>query len=332
MDRLQQRIIEIALQLPGYLGYEAKERRRDMDKHTRMQLAAKYDAENTHLARIARTAPMQFSTSLENLDQKLERLLARFQTAPRGYAGWFDSAQIVEEDLDALTRFDAALVGGVAQLKGAIDNIGGALKAKEGIDDTISAAAVLLDTLNTEFDQRENLLATGKKPTLDMSADTGSPLAALDAQPRPDPSFQALTDLGISDAVSFDDTDFIISGKIAYNDAGKKFWSFALRDRSIVKWLRVGPGDQVAMCTEIKFPVASPPPDSVEYQGKKLMQDQSGTANVTVDGAGGTRRGSVEYSIYLLNDSRLWIEKFGPDTRSMFGQTVDASDLKVYKK
>ena len=59
MDELQQRIIEIALQIPGYLGYEAKERRRDMDKHTRMQLASKYDAENTHLARIARSAPMQ---------------------------------------------------------------------------------------------------------------------------------------------------------------------------------------------------------------------------------------------------------------------------------
>ncbi len=54
MDDLQQRIVEIALQIPGYLGYEAKERRRDMDKHTRLQLAAKYEAEDTHLARIAR--------------------------------------------------------------------------------------------------------------------------------------------------------------------------------------------------------------------------------------------------------------------------------------
>src|SRR5574341_1255898 len=116
MDELQQRIIDIALQIPGYLGYEAKERRRDMDKHTRIQLAGKYREQDTRLARISRGAPMQHAVALDNLDRKLELLLARFQTAPRGYAGWFDSAQIVEEDLDALTKFDAALAGGVELL------------------------------------------------------------------------------------------------------------------------------------------------------------------------------------------------------------------------
>jgi hypothetical protein len=35
MDNLQQRILEIALQIPGHLDYEAKERRRDMDRYTR---------------------------------------------------------------------------------------------------------------------------------------------------------------------------------------------------------------------------------------------------------------------------------------------------------
>ncbi len=38
MDLLQQRIIEIALQIPGYLGYEAKECRRNMDQYVPMIL------------------------------------------------------------------------------------------------------------------------------------------------------------------------------------------------------------------------------------------------------------------------------------------------------
>jgi len=332
MDELQQRIIDIALQIPGYLGYEAKERRRDMDKHTRMQLAAKYDAENTHLARIARSAPMQYAVALENLDQKLERLLARFQTAPRGYAGWFDSAQIVEEDLDALTQFDAALAGGVAQLKSAIDAIAAAMKAKQGVEDAMSAAAETLDTLNTQFDQRENLLATGKKPTLDLFANIASPLQALKAKTQPPADFQALTNLKLNDAVSYGETDFIVSGKIAYNEAGEKFWSFALKDRGQEKWLRVGPGDEISVCAEIKLNVPSPLPDSVENSGTSFVKDVAGTANVTVEGAGGTRRGSVEYGRFIAQDARLWLEDFGQGKRAMLGQTVDASELKVYTK
>ena len=332
MDDLQQRIIDIALQIPGYLGYEAKERRRDMDKHTRMQLAAKYDAENTHLARIARGAPMQYATALENLDQKLERLLARFRTAPRGYAGWFDSAQIVEEDLDALTQFDAALAGGVAQLKSAIDAIGAAMKTKQGVEDAMSAAAETLDTLNTQYDQRENLLASGKKPTLDLFANLAAPLDALKAKTQPPADFAALMNLKLNDAVSHDGTDFIVSGKIAYNDAGQKFWAFALKDRGQEKWLRVGPGAEIALCDEIKFAIPSPLPDSVELNGKGFATDVSGTANVTVEGAGGTRRGSVEYGRFIAMDTRLWLEDFGQGKRAMLGQTVDTSDLKVYTK
>ena len=332
MDELQQRIIEIALQIPGYLGYEAKERRRDMDKHTRMQLASKYDAENTHLSRIARSAPIQYSTALENLDQKLERLLARFQTAPRGYAGWFDSAQIVEEDLDALTQFDAALAGGVAQLKSAIDAIGAALKTKQGVEDAISACAELLDTLNTQFDQRENLLATGKKPTLDLFANLASPLQALKAKIQPPADFQALTNLKLNDAVSYDGTDFIVSGKITYNDAGETFWSLMLKDRSQERWLRVGPSEEISLCDEIKLSAPSPLPDSIEHSGSGFAKDISGTANVTVEGASGTRRGSVEYGRFIAQNARLWLEDFGQGKRTMLGQTVDASDLKVYTR
>lgn len=332
MDDIQQRIIEIALQIPGYLGYEAKERRRDMDKYMRMQLAAKYDAENTHLARIARNAPIKYAVSLENVDQKLERLLARFRTAPRGYAGWFDSAQIVEQDLDALTQFDATLTDGVARLETTIDKIGTAMRSGQGVEDAISASAELLDTLNTQFDQRENLLATGKKPTLDLFTNIPSPLSALQTQSQSSADFQALADLKMNDAVSFDGTDFIVSGKITYNDAGQKFWSFMLKDRSQERWLRVGPDEEVAVCDEIKITVPSPLPDSLEQGGSGFAKDVSGTAKVTVEGAGGTRRGSADYGRFIAKNARLWVEDFGQGKRAMLGQTVDASDLKVYRR
>ncbi len=332
MDILQQRIIEIALQIPGYLGYEAKERRRDMDKYTRLQLAGKYDVENTHLARIARSAPLQYSNSLENIDQKLERLLARFRTAPRGYAGWFDAAQIVEEDLDALTKFDAALASGVPQLQAAIDQIATALKAKQGVDDAISACAELLDTLNTQFDQREQLLASGKKPTFDIFSNLASPLQALKAKTQPPADFTALSNLKLNDAVSYDGADYIVSGKIAYNAANSKFWAFLLKDAGKERWLRVGPGEEIAVCDEIDMSLPSLLPDSLERDGQIFAQDVSGSASVTVEGVSGSRRGTVDYARYSAGDSRIWVEDFGKDSRTMLGKIIDASDIKVYRR
>lgn len=165
MDRIQQRIIEIALQVPEYVGYQAKERRRDADKLVRRQLAGKYDEQRTRLSRISRQAPLDYVVELENLDQKIQRLIARLNTAPGGYAGWFDAAQIVEADLDQLTEFDAELAQGVPQLKAALDNVAVAVKARNTVDDGIGACADLLDTLNAQFDQREQFVAMGKKPS-----------------------------------------------------------------------------------------------------------------------------------------------------------------------
>jgi hypothetical protein len=332
MDDLQQRIIDIALQIPGYLGYEAKERRRDMDKYTRGQLTLKYDGEHTHLSRVARSAPLANSVGLENLDQKLQRLIARFNTAPRGYAGWFDSAQIVDEDLDALTHFDAALANGAPQLKSTIDQIAAALKAKQGVEDAVSACAELLDTLNAQFDQREQLLATGKKPSLDIFANLASPLDALKAKQPPPAEFSTLADLKMNDAVSYGDTDFIVSGKITYNVAAGKFHAFLLKDRDQERWLRVGPEEEIAMCKEMEFSVPDPLPDSVKYDNQSFAQAGTGTANVTVEGAGGTKRGQVSYARYRADDNRIWVENFGNETRAMLGNVIEAGDLKVYRR
>ena len=139
-----------------------------MDKYTRDTLSHKYDELHAALARIRARAPLENAVDLENLDQKLLRLIARFQTAPRGYAGWFDAAQIVDEDLDALTQFDAALASGVPQLKAAIDQIAAAIKSKQGIDDAIGECAETLDNLNAQFNEREQFLATGKKPMMSI--------------------------------------------------------------------------------------------------------------------------------------------------------------------
>lgn len=331
MDSLQQRIIEIAQQIPEYVGYAAKERRRDIDRHLRRQLAAKYDQQRTRLSRLQQRAGLDYVVKIEQLDQKLLRLIAQFNTAPRGYAGWFDAAQIGDDDLDQLTRFDADLADGVTRLKTKLDALADTFKSMQAIDDAIDACADMLDTLNAEFDQRDEFVAQGKKPTLDFpKLATASPLGALQAKKSASPEFTALANLKVNDAITCDVTDYIVAGKITFD---AKFWAYLLQDGGKKRWLRVGPGEQIALCDEIALRVSTPLPDSLEYAKQSFTRDVAGNAKVSVEGAGGIKRGNVEYARYAGEaGSILWIEDFGTETRAMQGQTLDPSELKLYRR
>jgi hypothetical protein len=335
MDEWQQRIAEIAQQIPGYAGYQSKERRRDADKLVRAQLAARYEEQRAHLARWQQQAPLDYADDLERLDQKLQRLIARLNTAPRGYAGWFDAAQIVEGDLDALTQFDAALAEGVTQLKTVFDQIATALKSKEGVGEAIGTGANTLDALNARFDQREQFVALGKKPSPSTTPTLSptSPLGALQAKKAPPAELVALAGLKVNDAVTFGSADYIVAGKITYTIATGSFWAFLLQDRAQKRWLRVGPGGEVAICQEIELTVPSPLPDTLMHDQQSFACGDVGTANVSVEGAGGVKRGSVNYARYIADaGSRLWIEDFVAERHVMWGQTIDASELRLYRR
>ncbi len=335
MDIIQQRIIEIAQQIPDYIGYQQKERRRDANELVRRQLAAKYDEQRARLARLERQAPLGNIVALENLDQKLLRLIERFRTATGGYAGWFDAAQILESDLDQLTQFDASLADGVNVLKAKLDAIAAALKTKTGIDDAIDACAEALDALNAQYDQRDQFVSLGKKPSpLNVpSKPSASPLDALEAKKSPPQYIVNLASLKVNDAVSLGGADYIVAGKITYTIPAGSFWAFLLRDGGNTRWLRVGPGGEIVTCQEIEISVPSPMPESLLQGSQSFTRGDAGSASVMVEGAGGVKRGSVAYARYAADaNQRLWLEDFGAEQRAMLGQTIDASEITTYRK
>ncbi|HEX7588833.1 MAG TPA: DUF4178 domain-containing protein [Anaerolineae bacterium] len=327
--------MEIAQQIPDYAGYQEKERRRDANELVRRQLAAKYDEQRTHLARLQRQAPLDSIVALENLDQKLLRLIARFRTATGGYAGWFDAAQIVESDLDQLTQFDSSLAAGVDELSKKIDALAAAQKSKTGLDDAVADCADTLDALNAQYDLREQFVSLGKKPSpaQQISRPLASPLGALETTKAPPKELVNLAGLKVNDAISFENADYIVTGKITYSVSAGSFWAYLLQDGPAKSWLRVGPGGETAICQETKISVPSPSPESLQQGGKLFTQTDLGTATVQVEGVGGVKRGSVSYARYGDNgDARLWIEDYGTETRVMTGHIVDPGEVTAYRK
>jgi hypothetical protein len=234
-----------------------------------------------------------------------------------------------------LTQFDESLAAGVNELKSKLDAIGAALKSKSDMQDAIGACADLLDGLNAQYDQREQFVSLGKKPSassLPTNRPQASPLAALEAKKVPPSDLVNLAALKVNDAVSYGDSDYVVAGKITYNLASGSFWAFLLQDGGNRVWLRVGPGGETATCKEIKLSVPSDLPASIQHSGKSFSRGDGGNASVVVEGAGGVKRGSVSYARYTADDSRLWIEDFGTETRAMIGQVTESSELIAYRK
>jgi hypothetical protein len=333
MGDLKQSVTGIANAIPGYAGYQSKERRRDADRILRERLTNQYNALRDRLTRIqqdaVRSGQLGVVSDLESANQQLSRFLSRLRVAPTGYAGWFDAAQIEEADLDLIYQFDASLANGVDELSAALDTLQTAVRTKENVDKAYTALRDELDTLNQRLDAREEFVARGKRP-----APSASPLGALKEKAAPAPvGANPYEQLKLNDAISYDKTDYLVAGRVTYSVAAGKFYAYLLRDRDNQKWLRVGPNNELAVASEIKFSVPAPLPDSLTYDGKTYTLAEQGAANVQVEGASGTQTGAVNYHRYQADGgARLWVEDWGTEVRVTAGNVVDPFEVKLYRK
>ncbi len=332
MADMQQTVQNIAQQIPGYAGYQLKERRRDADKVLRERLANQYETQRDRLTRImqdaTRSGQLEAVADLEHVNQQLQRFIARLKTAPRGYAGWFDAAQIQEADLDQLYQFDSSLASGVDKLQSALDTAATALKKKDGIDDAIAALTDVVGDLNARLDAREEFVAMGKRPS-----PSASPLGALQAKPKQSAQASAFEQLKMGDAVSYEGVDYLIAGRITYSVASGKFYAYLLQDHEPNHWLRITLNQELAVTQEVTFTVPSPLPDSLSYGGKNYTRADQGAASVSVEGPMGAKPGSVNYTRYNADSGgRLWVEDWGTETKVQAGTVVDPMEVKLYRK
>src|SRR2546430_1522076 len=121
---------KIANMIPGYTGYQDKERRREADKELRMFLGRRFREQHGELMRVqqqlARTRHLEQIGEVDRLGGVLQRFIDKLETATQGYAGLFDPVTVREAELDQLYTFDAALVNGLGEVTEAIKAVGSA--------------------------------------------------------------------------------------------------------------------------------------------------------------------------------------------------------------
>jgi hypothetical protein len=144
--------------IPGYSGYVAKERRRDVDKAHREHLAERIRAAKQPLTEMVRemtsTGRLFEVGPVDRVLKKIDHVENRVRYASYGYAGFFDAAKIEEPQLDAIYRFDLALVEKVEELERSAQGLKAQGSTPEGLKQAAAAAESAADDLNTTFDRR----------------------------------------------------------------------------------------------------------------------------------------------------------------------------------
>ena len=152
----------LAASIPGYKGYKEKEMRREADKLLRMHLARQLEEQWRRLPDLQKqligAGQLELVDDLEGAVMGLQTIVARLKTASYGYAGFFDAVKVKEEQLDALYRFDEALLNEVPKVAEGIDRVAAAIAAQKGMAEAIAELAATVRKIGETLHRRQDVM------------------------------------------------------------------------------------------------------------------------------------------------------------------------------
>ena len=148
--------------IPGWSGYQKRQKRRDADRLLRETLATKLQEQRQRLdaaqRKLIATGRLDLVDDVESSVTQLKTFTDRIRFASYGYAGLFDAVKVEEEELKQLYDFDAALIDYAERLDTANDHLRTAISEGEGLEETIEIIQEIVREANTTFDRREHLI------------------------------------------------------------------------------------------------------------------------------------------------------------------------------
>lgn len=157
-------IERLSSKIPGYSGYVDRERRRDIDKLHREHLADRLRSLKAPLTEVVReltnTGRLFEVGPVDAAIKKLDHLENRVRFASYGYAGFFDVVKIEQAQLDAIYRFDLALVEHVDKIEVEISELKTKAATSDGLKTACAETSVEIDRVGRLFDDRYKAINT----------------------------------------------------------------------------------------------------------------------------------------------------------------------------
>ena len=150
----------IALYIPIYKGYKEKNLRREEDRAVRGELSRALQGTKAELATIQRELVSQpdLMMDVERIRTKVDRYDISVKKAVNGYSSFHTAVKILEDDLDALVRWDAKLIEDIQLLRQGtsdlLDSIDRGMEVKAEIRNLERG----VDSMMEDYNQRETIM------------------------------------------------------------------------------------------------------------------------------------------------------------------------------
>lgn len=137
----------------------------------------------------------------------------------------------------------------------------------------------------------------------------------------------SIFELRVGDIVQYGDRDWVVEGKLLYDDDGFTWLEYMLQDGDDIRWLSVEEDDYVTVSwlqTVTDLAIDNPPPKEVDYKGDRFHRAESGTAQMRREG--NLRRPNAErchYYDYEGSDKKvLSVEDWDGDIEVSAGNII----------
>ncbi|MGD2104103.1 MAG: hypothetical protein PVJ55_03175 [Anaerolineae bacterium] len=148
--------------IPGWSGYQERQKRRQADKLLRETLGTKLREQRQRLdagqKELLSHGRLDLVDDVESAVTQLKTFTDRIRFASYGYAGLFDPVKIRENELNQLYAFDEALMDYVERLDTANDHLHQAISEGQGLEETLDVIQDIVREANATFDRREHLI------------------------------------------------------------------------------------------------------------------------------------------------------------------------------
>jgi hypothetical protein len=147
---------------------------------------------------------------------------------------------------------------------------------------------------------------------------------------------RTLKTLRLGDVVQHLGKDYLVEGKLTYNEDGFIWHEYMLVDRTDVRWLAVEQDDRLIVALYQQVPatdllLGASPPETVSYQGIQYRLDERGSANMTRQGEVGQRNAErCRYFDYVGQGGRLLsVEYWGETPEVCVGEEIREASLEI---
>jgi len=147
--------------IPGFAGYREKEVRRRADQLLRDHLAGLLDGEKAKLQRrqaeLSRARKLEELGALDRAIGLMQKVRDRIRYADYGYAGWFDTPHVNENQLDDMYEYDLAMREKVGLVQERVRAAAGA--EGEELQAALAGLTEVLTQLDEMIDKRGEIIA-----------------------------------------------------------------------------------------------------------------------------------------------------------------------------